>query len=411
MSRAPLVLVLGGCSGALGPGAPGRSDADGDGFAAADGDCDDRDPAVGPLAVDWPDDDVDQDCDGEDDEALGLGGVSPGDLVITEVMAAPIGVDGALGEWFEVRNATEHDLDLQGLAVRDLGTDDFLVLDRLEVDAGGEAVLAAWDDPDENGGVEADLAWVGGFGLANAGDAIRLLAGGVVLDEVAWDPTWPLEDGAALALDPDADDNARAEAWCLGVGAYGAGGYGTPGAPNPPCPPPFEGLTVGELEPGDLVITEILQNPSAVDDDVGEWIEVLNETDEPVNLDGLEVSDDDGTWKVDVRLEVAPGALVVLGAFTDGNGGAPVAAEWRFELSLQNSGDEIVLSYGTVVVDRVAWDDGFTFPDPEGASMSLDPGELDADDNDDGEEWCTATTPFGAGDLGTPGAPNPPCPP
>jgi hypothetical protein len=57
----------------------------------------------------------------------------------------------------------------------------------------------------------------------------------------------------------------------------------------------------------------------------------------------------------------------------------------------------------------VAWDDGATFPDPTGASMSLDPSKLTADLNDDGEAWCTSSSVFGDGDLGTPGAPNDGC--
>jgi len=57
----------------------------------------------------------------------------------------------------------------------------------------------------------------------------------------------------------------------------------------------------------------------------------------------------------------------------------------------------------------VAWDDGVSFPDPEGASMALDPAHLDAGDNDDGSSWCEASSAYGEGDLGTPGAANDAC--
>jgi len=123
------------------------------------------------------------------------------------------------------------------------------------------------------------------------------------------------------------------------------------------------------------------------------------------------VTDDSGdTFQVAEPLVVEAGAYAVLGSFRDldVNGGAPVDAEWRWALTLSNSGDTLRLSYGTRVIDGVSWDDGLTFPDPEGASMSLDPLELA--DNDDGRRWCVGVTPYGDGDLGTPGAPNPPCP-
>jgi len=57
----------------------------------------------------------------------------------------------------------------------------------------------------------------------------------------------------------------------------------------------------------------------------------------------------------------------------------------------------------------VGYDDGATFPDPDGASMSLDPGSYDAGDNDLGGNWCEGASDYNMGDLGTPGAANDPC--
>ena len=47
-------------------------------------------------------------------------------------------------------------------------------------------------------------------------------------------------------------------------------------------------------EPGlsELVINEIMQNPSAVSDAYGEWIEVTNIGNEVINLDGLILHED-----------------------------------------------------------------------------------------------------------------------
>ena len=71
---------------------------------------------------------------------------------------------------------------------------------------------------------------------------------------------------------------------------------------------------------------------------------------------------------------------------------------------LYNGSDELILVDSNYVeVDRVEWDDGATFPDPVGASMSLiDP----ASDNSDGANWCISGGSYGVGEQGTPGAVN-----
>ncbi|MCK4295939.1 MAG: T9SS type A sorting domain-containing protein, partial [Candidatus Marinimicrobia bacterium] len=51
----------------------------------------------------------------------------------------------------------------------------------------------------------------------------------------------------------------------------------------------------------------------------------------------------------------------------------------------------------------VAWDGGPNFPDPTGASMALNSPNLD---NSIGSNWVESTTPYGAGDYGTPGSQN-----
>jgi hypothetical protein len=51
----------------------------------------------------------------------------------------------------------------------------------------------------------------------------------------------------------------------------------------------------------------------------------------------------------------------------------------------------------------VAYDGGPTFPDPNGVSMELKSPELD---NALSSSWLPAYLPYGAGDLGTPGAVN-----
>ena len=166
---------------------------------------------------------------------------------------------------------------------------------------------------------------------------------------------------------------------------------------------------------GQLAITEILQNPSAVEDSVGEWFEVQNTGDWAVDLDGV-VFADDGTddFTVDASVIIEPGDYAVLGRNADPlvNGGVDVDFQYS-GFALSNSSDEVLIVVDGTEYDRVAYDNGALFPDPTGAAMSLDggiPADLRDTLNGDGNNWCIAVEPFGGGDLGTPGTANPPCP-
>jgi predicted extracellular nuclease len=164
----------------------------------------------------------------------------------------------------------------------------------------------------------------------------------------------------------------------------------------------------GQAAPGDIVINEIMQNPSAVFDSAGEWFELYNPTSTAVDIEGWTVADNDFDSFVIVNgapLLVPAGGYLVLGNNADAGTNGGVAVDYQYaSMFLSNSGDELVLLDGSLTeIDRVEWDNGATFPDPSGASMSL----RDAtSDNNVGGNWCTAVTPFGAGDLGTPGAAN-----
>ena len=168
--------------------------------------------------------------------------------------------------------------------------------------------------------------------------------------------------------------------------------------------------------PGDLVITEVMQNPAAVGDSAGEWFEIQNVSGSDIDIDGWTISDNDSDSHVINNggpLNVPAGGFVVLGVSTDTatNGGAPVDYAYGSGWFLSNSADEVILTDPNAVeFDRIEYDGGAVWPDPNGASMNLDPASTDTALNDDGANWCEATTAFGDGDLGTPGAANPDCP-
>ncbi len=168
----------------------------------------------------------------------------------------------------------------------------------------------------------------------------------------------------------------------------------------------------GGPTPGDLVLNEVMQNPAAVGDSAGEWFEIANLSDTAVDLRDWTIGDNDtDNYRIDESVVVPAGGYAILGnnADTGTNGGVTVDHRYS-DFFLANGADEIVLSDPDgVEFDRIEYDGGPTWPDPNGAAMNLDPAAQNTTDNDDGDNWCEATTPFGAGDNGTPGAANVEC--
>jgi endonuclease I len=156
-----------------------------------------------------------------------------------------------------------------------------------------------------------------------------------------------------------------------------------------------------------IIINEIMQNPSAVGDNEGEWFEIYNNSDEEIDLNGLTIKDNDtDSHLITEETLIAPYFFAVLGrnADTTTNGGVLLNYEYS-GISLANGADEILLidPYGNTV-DSVAYDGGSTFPDPNGATMAL--LELNLD-NTVGSNWVEYDSlTYGDGDYGTPGEPN-----
>lgn len=175
---------------------------------------------------------------------------------------------------------------------------------------------------------------------------------------------------------------------------------------------------------GDIVITEIMQNPSLVSDDFGEWFEVYNTTSSPIDLNGWTISDDPSGSNpnvalIDMSVVVQPGGYASLGrggdtdpASPDYNGGLTYDFVYDAGFLMSNGSDEVILiAPDGTTIDAVFYDNGSTFPDPSGASMQLDPNFLNAVDNDSGANWCEGSTDYNGTDLGTPAAANVACAP
>ncbi len=158
-----------------------------------------------------------------------------------------------------------------------------------------------------------------------------------------------------------------------------------------------------------IIITEILQNPNAVTDTSGEWFEVYNQGTQEVDMNGWTIMDNGAdSHVINSSVIIQAGGYAVFGINDDSGVNGGVTLDYTYAgIGLSNSDDELILLDGSLVeIDRVEWDNGLTFPDPYGKSMTL--GDVAADNNI-GSNWCEATSTFGAGDFGTPGAINDSC--
>ena len=389
-------------------------------------------------------------------------------LVISELMKDPDAVSDDFGEWFELTNIGS-DIDLNGLEVQDADGNGFVVNGALAMPSGSALLFAVSADAAANGGVTPDYVYdVADLKLSNEGGSITLVLGGRAVDTVAWD-SLPAVKGHAIALDPSALDpvaNDLVASWCAAGSAYGDGDFGTPGAANESCsgaPRDADGDGVTDSDdcdpadgdvyagadeqadgkdndcdgwtderapaPGDLVITEIMDDPDPTDDDDGEWFEILNVSRDTLELTGVTFSDESGEmFAVETPVEASgeasgetsgetpmvlqPGDILLFGASdnTSKNGG--FIPDYLFDTSvfhLSNDTDEILLEVDGVLIDAVAYDNDF--PHEKGKSRSVDPIGMSSTRNDDADYWCEGDGDYGTDEnQGTPGAPNDSCP-
>jgi hypothetical protein len=170
---------------------------------------------------------------------------------------------------------------------------------------------------------------------------------------------------------------------------------------------------------GEIVISELMVDPNAGTDYVGEYIEVYNNSGGSVDLNCLTLTDGSLHFGyVEVSTVVGAGGIAILtrrsdegSTFSDAisASGAPTAS-YRKSVSLNNDYDTLTLTYGTTVIDTVSYDTDFPFA--AGVSMELGADSLSdgANLNDSAENWCASTSVIAPSlDLGSPGLPSSVC--
>lgn len=171
-------------------------------------------------------------------------------------------------------------------------------------------------------------------------------------------------------------------------------------APEPlPTAPVIEPALSAAATSPQLVINELLPNPAAVADNVGEWFEVHNAGTTSINLLNWRIVSGPETHTIASSVTVAAGGYAVLArnGSSSKNGGVTVQYVYGTGITLANSTDWLALrDPAGATVDSVAWGTA-----PSGTARGVrDPSADNA--NVDGGNWSAQTSTFGKGDRGTP---------
>ncbi|MBN2797532.1 MAG: lamin tail domain-containing protein [Deltaproteobacteria bacterium] len=353
-------------------------DDDGDGYSESEGDCDDASAARSPALPELCGDGIDNDCsrvvddldaDGDGFFPVACGGHDCDDSAAAVFPGAVEACDGL-------------DNDCSG------------VIDDLDEDGDHYYAEACGGDDCDDGNY-----WVNPGEVEICGDLYDEDCSGS-LDDADYDGDGHIDDEPACGGDDCADDDPM---------VY-------PGAPEV-----FDGaandcdgsgvVDEGVVPAGAIVISEVMPSPDGVSDMEGEWFELFNPGERPVNVSTWTVYDNNGHFEVDVPggLWIGPGEAVALCANDDpaANGGVDCAYDYdRSNLQL-TAADRLQVRAGAFIVDQVTWDSGWNFGD--GESMSLGAGRTSAVANDLEVSWCEGAVLYNPDDMGTPGAANPSC--
>lgn len=367
-------------------------------------------------------------CPSDDDSHVGCG-LSVGDIVISELMIDPADtidpltqIKSASPEWVELYNASSSDIALSGLQLAIAGSG-FARGYQLA----GDAVLSPAQFLVVGGRHSSAFEYVDvalEFRLNNSGGTVSVECDGLVLDAMGYGAKGPIllpPVGQSLSFDgadaPSAAGNDRPESWCAGNADFDGVNLGTPGEENAWCVPDTVGRSCTEAgvernpiapEEGDLIISEVLADPSGADAD-REYIELFNASGSSVDLNDLTVisrsltSGNERSYRIetDACVPVSGGEYTVIGHSTifTSNGGLTLDFNAGGRGILYNHAQELRIERtdGTRV-------DIAELPEPRrGIAQTVNAHSLDVHSNDSASDWCDDVTVGLFDDLGSPG--------
>lgn len=161
-------------------------------------------------------------------------------------------------------------------------------------------------------------------------------------------------------------------------------------------------LTVADLQPGDLVITEVSPSPRFA---INPWFEVVNNTSIDIDLQGLVGSSLQRSVPLNTSVILPPGAFIVLTENASWSWGGMNQGIFMEEMDLNmNRTDWIVLSANNQTIAEV--DFSQTILD---RGVSYVPEFMFYGPNLPIELWCPSRTVYSYVNTGTPGLPNDLC--
>lgn len=161
-------------------------------------------------------------------------------------------------------------------------------------------------------------------------------------------------------------------------------------------PPTVSATTTAgsSAQPGDVIITEFMAAPGSASDSYGEWFEIFNTTNAPINLDGWVIESSDGVTNVkhtifsNPQLIIPAKGFLVLGLNADGvtNGGVPVDYVYD-KIFLSNTDDYLrIRTDNQTEMDFIDWSETAVWGIRTGQSLIFIAESLTADNND-GHNW------------------------
>lgn len=165
---------------------------------------------------------------------------------------------------------------------------------------------------------------------------------------------------------------------------------------------------------GELLITEIMKDPSALSDTEGEWFEIYNHSARTINLQNLILQRDETNYHtITENIDLGAGEYFVF-ARTDLATDVSNKYIYGTDILLPNTGANLAIynkdsenGPGSIIFSLNYGNENF--PSQSGTSISLNPDIFNANDAVLGTSWCLSTSVYSTGDLGTPGLENDNC--
>jgi hypothetical protein len=369
-----------------------------------------------------------------------IGGELNSEILITEIMYNPA-VQEPGGEWIELYNRSSKTIDLSEIKIGDSETrgdsEGMYRFPSASVIEPGQVIIVAnralifiqkygfrpdFELANSDPSVP-DLAkyreWAGGvINLNNLGDEILLLdADDNLLDTVSWGdsifafnpPAPKVSDDHSLERRPGDSDQGQAEEWFDQPEPQPGSVYLTPATPDATITPTG---TTTSCQSTTILISEVMYDPKDFPDPGGEWIELFNWGNSPVQLECLFIGDEEtkgggeGMYSFPQNAIILAGEVIVIAYrgnnFTSTYGFDPdyeiiesdpsipnliKNGDWGTgSINLRNSGDEVILmGIQEDSIDTVSWGSStFAFkpsvPAVEpGRSIARRPADQDTD--------------------------------